>query len=83
MKREDPLGSTTRRESSLAAGGIGHHLATDEQCRDGEEQLMNKHSIQHISADDDAWIVPYEEGSTSGRQGSSQRLNSKFEDTKL
>ena len=70
--REDPLGCTNKPDS------IGHHLATDEQCRDGEDQLM-KHSA-HIHADDDVWVVPYDDGPSHGQPG---HMKTKFEDTKL
>ena len=71
-KREDPLGCTSKPDST------GQHLATDEQCRDGEEQLMKNSS--GINADDDVWVVPYEDGPPQGQPG---QLKTQYEDTKL
>ncbi len=70
--REDPLGCTGKSES------VGHHLASDEQCRDGEEQIM-KHS-SHIHADDDVWVVPYDDAPSHGQPS---HLKTQYEDTKL
>jgi hypothetical protein len=70
--REDPLGSTSNADST------GQHLATDEQCRDGEEELVKDSS--RINADDDVWVVPYEDGPPQGQPG---HLKTQYEDTKL
>ncbi|XP_046636288.1 location of vulva defective 1-like isoform X1 [Daphnia pulicaria] len=70
--REDPLGSTSNADST------GQHLATDEQCRDGEEELVKNSS--RINADDDVWVVPYEDGPPQGQPG---HLKTQYEDTKL
>ncbi|KAI9556552.1 hypothetical protein GHT06_016342 [Daphnia sinensis] len=70
--REDPLGCTSKPDST------GNHLATDEQCRDGEEQLMKNSS--EIHADDDVWVVPYEDGPPQGNPG---HMKTQYEDTKL
>ena len=48
----------------------GCHLASDDQCRDGE-------GTKHAITDDDDWVVPYD------RASSKSHLKTQFEDTKL
>jgi hypothetical protein len=60
---------------------VGHDLATDEQCRDGEDQQSLKHSSRSLQADDDVWVVPYDDGMSIGQ--SPNHLRTQFEDTKL
>ena len=48
----------------------GCHLASDDQCRDGE-------AMKHAITDDDDWVVPYD------RAASKNHMKTQFEDTKL
>ena len=57
----------------------GHDLATDEQCRDGEELKHSSRNLQ-IVADDDVWVVPFDD---EMQMDQSNHLRTQFEDTKL
>lgn len=71
--REDPQGCTDKRNS------LGQHLASDQQCQDGEEQHM-KHSACRLPIDDDVWVVPYEDAPSPCQPN---QIKTQFEDTKL
>ena len=59
----------------------GHDLASDEQCVDGEDQSLKYSPSRDLQvADDDVWVVPYDDGMQIGQ---SNHLRTQFEDTKL
>ncbi len=86
------IGSVTNRATGHPLPAVGgRHLASDDQCRDGEVKLVFNDS-QHLNRqshdadnDDDAWVVPFDDGQEHGGTTSSNNklLKSQFEDTKL
>lgn len=94
IKRDATMGSTVLRpanqassvQPAFATGKEGQHLATDDQCCDGEDysrfSLNKNHSAlqrqESVSNDDDVWVVPYDDGPSQPN-----RLKTQFEDTKL
>ena len=70
-EREDPLGSANKINSS------GQNLATDEQCREGEDHPIKP---ARLNSEDDVWVVPYEDGPSDITRNA---IRAQFEDTKL